>query len=188
MQRSNEERKLGDKICKVGKLRATISKRRAKGFGIVSDILGILRDIPCGKQRIELGIQLRNTWLINFMLLNCEAWHNILKRDIDALIEVDSFLLKNTHGFVHLESGTLAVNYICTKRRLMYLHHILSVSENELIYKVYNAQKEQPLKGDWVLKVGEDMDNIDLKLEERDMKYKSKDEFKIDSVKSALGW
>ena len=52
MHRSSEERYLGDTICKTGKLSATISKRRAKGYGIVSDILGILRDEPCGQQRI----------------------------------------------------------------------------------------------------------------------------------------
>ena len=175
-----------DTICKTGKLSATISKRRAKGYSIVSDILRILRDVPCGKRRIELGVQLRNAWLINSMLLNCEAWHNILKKDLDALIEVDSYLLRKIVGshskipmeFVHLESGTLAVNYICTKRRLIYLHHILSVSENELIFKVYSAQKEQPLKGDWVLKVGEDMAQIELKMEENEIKSKSKAEFK----------
>ena len=186
MQRSNEERYFGDTICKTGKLSATISKRRAKGYSIVSDILGILRDVPCGKRRIELGVQLRNDWLKNSMLLNSKAWHNILKEDLDALIEVDSFLLRKIVGshskipmeFVHLESWTLAVNYICTKRRLMYLHHILGVSENELFHKVYNAQKEQPLKGDWVLKVGEDKAKIELDMEENEIKTKSKTEFK----------
>ena len=55
---------------------------------------------------------------------------------------------------------------MCTKRRLIYLHDILGVSENELIHKVYSALKKQPLKCDWVLKVGEDMAKIDLNMEE----------------------
>ena len=52
MQRFSEEKYLGDTICKTGKLSAIISKRRAKGYGIVLDILGILQDVPCGKRRI----------------------------------------------------------------------------------------------------------------------------------------
>ena len=52
MNRSSEEKYLGDTICKTGKLSAIISKRRAKGYGIVLDILGILQDVPCGKRRI----------------------------------------------------------------------------------------------------------------------------------------
>ena len=186
MHKSEEERYLGDTISKTGKLRSTISKRRAKGYGIVSDILGILRDIPCGKRRIELGVQLRNAWLINSMLLNCEAWHNILKKDLDALIEVDNYLLRKIVGshskipmeFVHLESGTLAINYICTKRRLMYLHHILNVPEHELIHRVYSAQKESPVKGDWVLMAGKDMEHINLNMEEKHIQSMSKSEYK----------
>ena len=120
------------------------------------------------------------------MLMNCEAWHNILKKDLDALTEVGNYLLKKIVGshskipmeFVYLETGTLSINYICTKRRLMYLHHILSVSEQELIHKTYNAQKESPLKGDWVLKVGEDMEKIELNMEESDIKIISKKDFK----------
>ena len=111
--------------------------------------------MPCGKRRIELGVQLRNAWLVNSMLLNCEAWHNILKKDIESLAEVD----------LHLETGTLSIDYICTKRRLMYLHHIVSVPEDELIHKVYNAEKNNPVKGDWVLKVGDDREKIGLNIE-----------------------
>ena len=67
---------------------------------------------------------------------------------------------------------------MCTKRRLIYLHDILGVSENELIHKVYSALKKQPLKCDWVLKVGEDMAKIDLNMEENEIKSKSKPELK----------
>ena len=80
--------------------------------------------------------------------------------------------------FVHLESGTLAINYICTKRRLMYLHHILNVPEHELIHRVYSAQKESPVKGDWVLMAGKDMEHINLNMEEKHIQSMSKSEYK----------
>ena len=74
--------------------------------------------------------------------------------------------------------GTVSIDYICTKRRLMYLHHIVSVSENEIIHKVYSAQKNNPVKGDWVLKVGDDMAKIGLNIEENKIKSQSKAEYK----------
>ena len=55
----------------------------------------------------------------------------------------------------------------------MYLHHIVSVPENELIHKVYSTQKHNPVKGDWVLKVGEDMTKIGLNIEEPEIKSKT---------------
>ena len=40
---------LGDELDKTGKAKATIEKRRPKGFGIAADILSITDDIPLGR-------------------------------------------------------------------------------------------------------------------------------------------
>ena len=58
----------------------TISKRRARGFGIISDITQILNHIEKSKKRIKVGLHLRKAWFINSLLVNMEAWHNILKK------------------------------------------------------------------------------------------------------------
>ena len=44
----------------------------------------------------------------------------------------------------------------------MYLHHILTRKENALIKKVWWAQVNNPVKGDWCLVVREDLDSIGL--------------------------
>ena len=46
-------------------------------------------------------------------------------------------------------------------RRLLYLHEILSRSENELIHKMYLAMEEAPLKDDGIHLVRKNMANID---------------------------
>ena len=57
-------------------------------------------------------------------------------------------------------------------------HREISVPEDELIHKVYNAEKNNPVKGDRVLKVGEDMEKLGLNIEENEIKSKTTAEYK----------
>ena len=54
MQNSVEEKYLGDQIHQSAKNVKTLSKRRAKGYGILSDIIFIIEAIPNGKERLKL--------------------------------------------------------------------------------------------------------------------------------------
>ena len=58
MHETDEEKYLGDQINKKAKHASTIAKSRAKGFGIISDIIQILEVIPDGKRRIKMGLLL----------------------------------------------------------------------------------------------------------------------------------
>ena len=49
-------------------------------------------------------------------------------------------------------------------KRLMYLHHILSLEENRLVQQVFSAHLENPSKGDWTEIVKQDL--IDYKIVE----------------------
>ena len=44
----------------------------------------------------------------------------------------------------------------------MFLHHIVTRQDDALIKKAFCAQADQPVKGDWVIVVKEDMDHIGL--------------------------
>ena len=60
----------------------------------------------------------------------------------------------------------------------MYLHHILSPKEDELIKKFYKAQKSQPSKNDWVKTVQDDFKNLSVDLSEEDISKMKKNKFK----------
>ena len=72
----------------------TIEDRKNKGYGIVAEILAILEDIPLGRYKIEIGLMLRQSMLLNGILFNSEAWHAITEKDIKALENVDEHLLR----------------------------------------------------------------------------------------------
>ena len=77
MHQSDEESYLGDQISASANNVKTISKRRAKGYGIISDIMYVLEAIPNGKKRTKVGLELRQAWFLNSILLNMETWHNL---------------------------------------------------------------------------------------------------------------
>ena len=77
---------------------------------------------------------------------------------------------------LYLETGALPTRYTLSYRRLLYLHTILHRNENELTKKVYLAQKESPVKGDFYHLVKDDMDLV--RLSEQSISQMSKSEFK----------
>ena len=59
MKSSSKEKYLGDIIDKNGSSKATLESRKAKGYTAVSEILAILKDIPLGSHKMEIGLHLR---------------------------------------------------------------------------------------------------------------------------------
>ena len=71
---------------------------------------------------------------------------------------------------LYLETGSMPIKFIIKQRRLMYWHHILSRENNELISRVYYAQKKKPIKDDWSLQVDKDAQDIGLKIDIQEIK------------------
>jgi hypothetical protein len=157
MHKVSKTKYLGNILSSTGGVRETIEDRRSKGWGKVSQILGILGEVDMGANRMEAGLLLRKAILTNSLLFSAEAWCNVEDKDIKRLEQVDSALLKSLskgHSktpvvFHHLETGTMMLRHMLMVNRLMYHHHILSRGEEETIQKIYRKQSEDPLKGDW---------------------------------------
>ena len=62
--------------------------------------------------------------------------------------------------FLYLESGAIPIRFLISSRRMIYLQHILKRKEGELVKKVYEAQAENPTKGDFVELLKDDFDKI----------------------------
>ena len=65
---------------------------------------------------------------------------------------------------LYLETGQVPVGYILACRRILYLQNILHRSDEELIKKVYLAQRADTIEEDFCQLVDTDMDLIDLQL------------------------
>ena len=79
---------------------------------------------------------------------------------------------------MHLETGTVPLKFIISSRRINYLHNILKRKENETILRVFNAQKDNPIEGDFVTLVKKDLELLGLKYDEKYFKSMNKIKFK----------
>ena len=49
-----------------------------------------------GKYKMEIGLELRQAMLLNGVLFNSEAWHNVTEKEMKRLEEVDEYLLRDS--------------------------------------------------------------------------------------------
>ena len=182
MKESDKEKYLGDIIDNTGKLQETITNRKVKGQGIVAEILAIINEIPLGKHKVEVALKLREAMLINGMLFNSEAWHGITATQVATLEKVDQSLLrgilKANKGtpteYLYLETGCVPIKWIIKQRRINYLQHILDRKDEELVKKVFEAQKENPVTGDFVKLVLDDLKSLGLRYQDLETERLSK--------------
>jgi hypothetical protein len=91
--------------------------------------------------------------LINGILYNSEAWHGVTNAQIVKLETIDEALLrgilkahkKTPKEFLYLETGALPIRWIIAQRKINYLQHKVHRNKNELVKKVFLAQKEKPI-------------------------------------------
>ena len=173
MKNSDQEKYLGDKLCSSAKLKETIDDRVSKGFGIVTEILAILDEIPLGKYRVEIGLKLRQAMFLNGVLYNSEAWHAVTNDDLKPLEKVDESLLRallQNHPkapleFLYMETGSMKISNIISSRRMMYLKTILGRDDEELTKRIFREQQRNPTPGDFAELVKADFtkNNIEYK-------------------------
>ena len=174
MNVTDNEKYLGDMMIKKGTIQSNIEKRKSKGDGIVAEILSIINEIPLGKHWIEVALQLREAMLINGVLFNSEAWHGVTLAHIVKLESIDEALLrgilkahlKTPKEFLYLKTGAVPLRWIISQRRINYMNHILQRNDNELVKKVLLAQKNNPVQGDFVKLVQNDLKELGLTYEQ----------------------
>jgi hypothetical protein len=186
MKTSKSAKYIGDIVNSRGSVRDTVEKRRNKGWGTITQIMGLVSEVSSGAYMIQIGLHLRDTMLCNMMLFNAEAWSSISSKELLRLEQVDTALLRALMGghskcpteFYYLELGVLMFRHILVIRRLMYHHHIISRKDNEIIKKIYTKQKETHIKGDWYEMVEKDFQFIGGRICDEMIKSMCKNEYK----------
>ena len=79
---------------------------------------------------------------------------------------------------LYLETGSRQIRFIIMSRRLMFLHYILNEDNKSLIKQVLLEQMKSPVKNDWILTVWEDLKELEIGLEIKDIEELSKEGFK----------
>ena len=186
MHNSEQEKYLGDILDKKGTCRPNIENRKLKGYSISSSILAIVNEIPLGHWKIKAGLSLRQAMLLNGILFNSEAWQGPETKHITLLEKVDEALLRGILGAhpkipleaLYLETRSIPIRFVVASRRILYLHTILQKDRNEMILKIFEAQKMKPSPGDFIDLVKNDFETIGWKITEEEIRNLSKQNFK----------
>jgi hypothetical protein len=67
---------------------------------------------------------------------------------------------------LYLETAQLPLAHVISVRRILYWQNILKRHTKELLHKVYSAMKKEPMKGDWINTLKEDLKKIDMTIDE----------------------
>ena len=186
MHKASSLKYLGDTIYKSGKNFINIIERRAKAYAIFAEIRAILENVPLGKYRTKIGLQLRQAMFVNGVLFNTEVWHGLKQADLDMLSIVDHKILRyiiqahaKTHNeFLYLETGAIPLPFIVSSRRMIYLQNILKTEPKELVRRVFEAPKSNPTKGDFINLVLEDFELTKLPYNENVISEMGHSEYK----------
>ena len=188
MERVSSDTYLGDIVSDDGKNKLNIESRVAKGLGITSQIMDILKCVSFGSHFFEIAATLRESFLVNGILTNCEVWYGLTDGEVSQLEEVDRLLLRQVFRVpsscpveaLYLESGCVPLRYVIKNRKINYLHHLVTRSEREMIYQFLMAQWKFPAKkNEWTEQVKADLLEFSLDDELNWIKKKSKSSFKI---------
>jgi hypothetical protein len=183
---SEKEKYLGDYVSKYGNFKETIKDRKIRGNAIFSNMSAILREIPLGCRRTQIGIVLRKAWFINSCFYNSEVWSGFSDNDLHDLAIIDHQILRLINGaqskvpveMLYLETSQVPVKDVISVRRLLYLHEILTRPTSELISQIYTAMKESPIKDDWIHLIYEDMNKFSIDLSDEQISVLRKQDFK----------
>ena len=80
-----------------------------------------------------------------------------------------------------IETGKLPMQIIISMRRIMYWWHILKQDKSSMIYKVYDAERNKPVKGDWIHLLEKDKKEFDIVIEDDEMLERFKSKYSIKS-------
>ena len=178
---------LGDMIHKSGKSKFNINERCIKGYAIMAEIRAILQDVPLGKYKTKVGLQLRQAMFVNGILFNSEIWNTISQEDMKKMEAIDHQVMRVICGahaktaieYLYLETGEKPLRHIITNRRLMYLRHILQKEDKELVKRIFRAQQNDTTSGDFIDQIRKDFELIGEQYCEETIMKQTKNEFKI---------
>ena len=177
---------LGDDISFDGSNTLNVKQRVSKGNGLIAKIKDMLESLSLGKHYFRIALLLRESMLINGIITSAESWYGLRKSEIDQLEDLDHQFLM--HIFVvprslpicalFLETGSISLETIIKMRRVCFLHYLVNLSNEEMLYQVFIAQWERPSRiNEWTTEVKANMVDFNISDDFDFLKSQSQDAF-----------
>ena len=148
---------LGEQFNERGDNKDLIEERRKKGMTCLVTSLSMCNEVTMGFFTIQTMLILHESLFLAVVLYNCQAWSNLTKSDIDTLTTTQLKFLKRIfhapsstpNALTFLETGTLPIEYEIHKRQLSFLHHVLSMQNDDPVRVMYKEQLKFEYEKNW---------------------------------------
>ena len=184
---------LGDVFNSKGNNDDLVKDRVKRGTASMVSILGFMRETQLGAHTISVYLLLHDAIFLASILFNSQAWSNMTDKKIQQISAIQLKLLKKAmkarpstaNAFVYLELGRLPVKYEIHKRQLSFLHHIVHLSDEDPVRKMWRHQTIMPDHMNWWSGVKSLMSKYGINWTEDQIKEMSKEVYKK-KVKEAV--
>ena len=184
---------LGDIFNQKGNYKDMIEDRVRKATVCTINAMALCSDQEMGRYAIESLLLLYAMVFIPGILYNSETWNNLSKNDISRLQSSQNKYLKwmlhtprgTSTAFTLLELGILPINREIELRKLNWLHHILTLPDDDPVLQVYIGQKKLVAEPNWFNEITGLLREHNINFNEDDIKNMSKGRWK-NVTKSAV--
>ena len=145
MAQVNKTKYVGDIFNKQGTNSDLVEDRVREGTGKMISILALCEESGLGRYTLLIMFLLYKTMFIPMLIFNCQAWSHLSQDNLDTLQTLQLKFLKlilwlpmsTSNAFIFLEFGILPLTHEIQKRRLLFLHHIVTLSECDPVSLAY---------------------------------------------------
>ena len=153
---------VGDIVNQKGTNSDLIDDRMRKGTGAMISILALCEESGLGRYTVQSIILLYNTTFIQMLLSNCQSWSHITQENLKSLQKLQLKFLKLalwlplsvSNTFIFLELGILPLSHEVQKRRLNYLHHVVTLPESDPVSLAYHQGLRLIYEKNWANDIG----------------------------------
>ena len=146
MEQVMKTKYVGDIFNQQGTNEDLIKDRVTKGRGTMISLIALCEESGLGKYTVQSMILLYMTVFISALIFNCQSWSHITKSNITSLEKLQLKFLKlilrlplsTPNVFIFLEYGILPLGHEIQKRRMIYLHHILTLRDEDPVSLSYH--------------------------------------------------
>ena len=158
---------LGDIFNESGNNKDLIKDRVKKGKACIVNAMSLCSEITLGMYTINTLLLLYESVFLQVVLYNAQSWSNLTNSNIQELQVVQLKYLKRmlqapsstSNPLTFIETGTLPVENVIHIRQLNFLHHILTLNDDDPVKTTYYEQLKYPFESNW----GNTIDQIKLR-------------------------
>ena len=145
------------------------SEQESKKVGVIQ---AFYKEIGLGNYEIQIMLQFYESIFLSTVLFNCQSWTNLTDTHIESLQTLQMKYLKQTMCVPYstpnkgtlLELGILPINDVINCRKLLFLHHILNLKEDDPVLKLYKEQNTLPFEKHWANEVSRLREHCNINL------------------------